>query len=244
MDWCGRLLDLVCPRVCYLCRSPLCAGDNRYLCPRCWRRLDLMRGPACLRCAMPLGPGNAMRERCHWCGRLHFAFAQTRAAGVYRGGLRRLLLDFKFRACLQLAEPLAAAIAWQLRRLPLTPAPQLLVPVPLSARRERQRGYNQAALLADALARRLRLPCLDALVKNRDTVPQARLTNRARQRNVQRAFAVAPGCAGKLAGKVVLLVDDVLTTGSTAHACSTLLRREAHARRVSVATVARTVKHC
>jgi ComF family protein len=113
----------------------------------------------------------------------------------------------------------------------------LLVPVPLHPRRLRERGFNQSALLAAELGRRTARPMLaDALVRRRDTAPQAGLTAAARRRNVRDAFAVAR--RGSVAGRVVTLVDDVFTTGATALACARVLRG-AGAREVRLVTIAR-----
>jgi ComF family protein len=113
----------------------------------------------------------------------------------------------------------------------------VLVPVPLHPRRRRERGFNQAELLAREVGRRARLPVApSALVRRKDTVAQAGLSAAARRRNVRGAFAVRRRAA--VAGKVVVLVDDVLTTGATASACASLLR-DAGASEVRLLAVAR-----
>ncbi len=114
-----------------------------------------------------------------------------------------------------------------------------LVPVPLHPRRRRERGFNQSALLAREIARRTgKATCPDALCRRVDTVPQAGLSAAARRRNVRDAFAVQRRAA--VAGRTVVLVDDVLTTGATALACARRLG-EAGAREVRLLTVARVV---
>jgi ComF family protein len=115
----------------------------------------------------------------------------------------------------------------------------VLVPVPLHPRRLRERGFNQSALLAREIARRTgKATCPDALRRRLDTVPQAGLSAAARRRNVRDAFAVQRRAA--VAGRTVVLVDDVLTTGATALACARRLG-EAGAREVRLLTVARVV---
>jgi ComF family protein len=115
----------------------------------------------------------------------------------------------------------------------------VLVPVPLHPRRLRERGFNQSTLLAREIGRRVGRPCGErALVRRKDTSPQAGLTAAARRRNVAGAFAVRR--RGQVAGRVVTLVDDVFTTGATAYACARALE-EAGAREVRLLSVARVL---
>jgi ComF family protein len=118
------------------------------------------------------------------------------------------------------------------------PRPDLLLPVPLASHRLRERGFNQAGMLGRWLSSQLRLPCDERLLmRTRETTAQQQLTAKARRRNLRQAFAVT----GKLTGKHVAVVDDVLTTGATAQAIAQVLRK-AGARQVDVYCLARTPK--
>jgi ComF family protein len=157
------------------------------------------------------------------------------AAGSFESPLREAIHALKYRAAPALAEPLGSLVAVRLAGQ----AVDLVVPVPSHRRRVRQRGWDHARLLAEAVARELAVPVDPKLLcRTRSTRPQVGLAPWARQANVAGAFAAR--CA-LTAGRVVL-VDDVLTTGATASACATALLT-AGARQVIVATVARATAH-
>lgn len=144
----------------------------------------------------------------------------ARAAFVYEGPMRRALSRLKYGGAARLARPLAESAAPMLPGLLALADVTALVPVPVHADRLRQRGYNQAALLAERLARAVRLPLADVLVRRRPTTQQHRLDRVARLRNLRGAFAVAPG---RQPPSTVVLVDDILTTAATLEACATVL---------------------
>jgi ComF family protein len=155
------------------------------------------------------------------------------AWGEYRDGLERLLHAFKFERYDFLDDPLASLIEERLReRSDL--AFDAVVGVPMTRRRERERGYNQSALLARALAGKLGLPFAPRfLVREKDRERQSKLARRARAENVRGAFA-----ARDAGGKALLVVDDICTTGETLRACAEALRKGG-ASRVCAVTVAK-----
>jgi ComF family protein len=173
---------------------------------------------------------------CAACLRRPPPYRDARSAARYTGVAREALHALKFRGQARLAAPLSDLLV----DVCAAAAPllaDLVVPVPLHPERERQRGFNQSALLARRLASRLRLPCRTrALERWRPTRPQTELTGRERRRNVRGAFSVAE--PARVRDRHVMLVDDVLTTGATVLECSRVLVR-AGARAVSVVTVAR-----
>lgn len=163
----------------------------------------------------------------------------TRGAslGPHAGLLRLLVHELKYRGRQRLAHRLAERLLREPALAAVLDGDVVLVPVPLHPRRQRERGFNQCALLAEALGRGAGRPVLaDALVRLRDTASQAGLTAAARRANVEGAFAVRR--RGAVAGRVVVLVDDVVTTGATIGACARALRRAGVAE-VRVACVAR-----
>jgi ComF family protein len=161
------------------------------------------------------------------------SFDHAASFGMYEGALRSLIHLFKYSGMKPLSKPLAAYLE---RTIPIDTAFDAIVFVPLYWRRKWRRGFNQAELLARHVARRRGLPVLNALRRKRATATQAGLASAGRRRNVAGAFALRPG--PDLAGKKILLIDDVMTTGATASACASVLKRGG-AKSVSLFTVAR-----
>ncbi len=210
-----RLKDALYPpgAVCAACGALRVDDLPTRLCARCARGFRPLPLPCCARCGKPGWQGH-----CPDCLTLPpDAIDARRAAFAYVGAAGRLVRALKYDHVLAAADTFAPAMAAAM------PGGRFdaIVPVPLHRRRERMRGFNQALALASALAARCGLPVLEALERTRHTKAQARLTGDKRAENVRDAFrAVMP-----MDGLSLLLVDDVLTTGSTALACAEALRR-------------------
>jgi ComF family protein len=143
------------------------------------------------------------------------------AAFAHRGALRKALERLKYAGARRVAEPLANSAVPALGRLTAISGPATLVPVPIHPKRLGQRGYNQASLIAVALGRATGLPVRELLVRSRETTKQHRLDRAARLRNLENAFAAAPGPPPS---GTVVVVDDILTTSATLEACAGVLR--------------------
>ena len=230
-------VGLVLPPSCLACYAPV--GQSGALCADCWSRVSFIGQPCCARCGLPFAIEAAPDALCGDCARLPPAYDRARAAFLYEGTGRELILAFKMADRSWVAPRLAA---WLERAAaPLLPDADLLVPVPLHRWRLLARRFNQAAVLASRMARQADgLVVPDLLVRTRRTPPQTRLSRFARRRNVRGAFAVRRSRAHLVAGRNILLVDDVLTTGATVSACARTLRK-AGAARVDVATLARAL---
>ncbi|MBI2818934.1 MAG: ComF family protein [Acidobacteria bacterium] len=173
---------------------------------------------------------------CGYCRHGVFGFERARSFGAYDGALREILQQYKYQGYRPLARPLGDRLAQTFKRLHDGPL-DLILPVPLHRRRERERGFNQAGLLAERVGKLsgIRLGGKDC-VRARDTPPQAGLRAAERRKNVKGAFAVPH--PERVRGRRILLVDDVLTTGATADACARALMA-AGAKGVWVLTLAR-----
>ena len=170
---------------------------------------------------------------CPRCRRRHSPLTTSRAIGAYDGTLRAILHAFKYDGCRSLATGLGARL--RVRAADLLATADLVVPVPLHRSRRRQRGFNQAR----ELALRLGVPMADALRRTRATPSQTDLPAEARHENMRSAFALRRWYAPtRLAGRRIVLVDDVSTTGATVEACAAVLRA-AGAADVSAVTAAR-----
>lgn len=189
---------------------------------------------------------HAGEPRCGLCRRLEPVFTRAAAYGSYEGGLRELIHLLKYEHVKPAANVLGRMLAEVMAELQPSFEHKrvVVVPVPLHAGKLKQRGFNQAELIARCASKlvpfggQLEL-APDAMLRVRETASQIGLTRRQRRENLRGAFVV--NCPGKIEGQEVVLVDDVLTTGTTASECARMLRR-AGAMEVWVATVARTMK--
>ena len=194
------------------------------------------RSDRCSRCALPVP---ATVRTCGTCLATPPSFDAAIACVDYVAPWDRLVTAFKFHAALDLGPVFATAIA-NAAATSETPLPSLLLPVPLAAARLRERGYNQAWELARRAGRQLGIPTEPSLLlRIRDTSHQLSLHPAARAGNVHGAFAVEPRRRGEVAGRSIAIVDDVMTTGSTAAAIASALK-QAGALHVSVWVYART----
>lgn len=213
------------------------------ICRPCLDQLTPWNAPSCPRCGRPFVSAAAVAGvehlLCHGCRRGLYDFDFARSYGAYSSPMARAVVMLKY----QRVTPLAGWFADRLLPLVRENAAEfgcdVIVPVPLHAARQRERGYNQAELIAQALAKRLRLPCRShLLVRTQPRPEKLRLTVRERWHSVRNAFDMRQGAqVDKLR---VLLLDDVLTTGATLDACSRALR-EAGAAYVAAITVARAM---
>jgi ComF family protein len=190
-------------------------------------------------CAVPLSRHDL---HCGACLTNPPAFQQTWVACNYAAPLDQLILSLKFGHQLAVAPALAHMLAASLNSID-QPLPDLLMPVPLSATRLAQRGFNQSLEIARPLARLIGLPLYPRLLlRVRDTTAQSLLHPNQRRHNVRHAFTPDPDYEDKIRGRHIGVVDDVMTTGATLHEIATCLHRHG-ARRVSNLVFARTPPH-
>ncbi|MGB7369801.1 ComF family protein [Erythrobacter sp.] len=231
------VVDLVYPPRCPLCGDAIAAQGA--LCVECWNALELPSEPGCASCQRPLAEPADRSAICFACTAEPPRHSGIHAASVYNDASRKLVLTYKHGGKIALAPLLGRLVAG---RLPAAAEnPPLLVPVPLHRWRLWQRGFNQAALLAREIAKTGKGDLLvDALQRHRPTPSLGGLGREAREKVLSGAVRVRPSAQGMLSGRDVVLVDDVLTSGATAKACTAALL-DAGAKSVRIACFARVV---
>lgn len=233
----GRLgywiLDFALPARCAGCGCIV--AEVHSFCPECWNRIEFLGAGGCVTCGLPLEATDA--EHCAVCLASPPRIARTRAAVVYGEVARGLALRLKYGRKIAIARTMARYMA---PLIDAQPGAALLVPVPLHRVRLWQRGFNQSAIVARELSRRTGLETDAAVLKRiKRTPPLKGMSLLQRRRVVAGAFKVADRSV--IDGRTVVLVDDVLTTGSTANACARELRRSGAAR-VELISWARVVR--
>jgi len=231
------VLDVALPPLCPSCREPL--GDGHGLCAACWAKLSFIEPPFCARLGIPFvydpGPGLLSMEAIA----NPPSYDRARAAVRYDDVARALVHKFKYSDHLELAPMLGQWMARAGREL--TREADALIPVPLHWRRLWARRFNQSAALALAVSRVADVPVLgETLRRVRATPQQVGLDKSGRAQNVQGAFRVPPERKADVAGRRLIIVDDVLTSGATVDACARALLR-AGAVHVDVLVFARVV---
>lgn len=236
--WCTQVIDVIVPPQCLMCGELVDVPGT--LCGDCWPQLRFIAGPLCEACGTPFGIDPGEGALCGDCARRRPDYGQARAAFIYDEASRGLILGFKHG---DRTDAAPAFGRWMARAgAALLAGADVLVPVPIHWTRLFARRYNQAALLAHAVGTAAGVPTLpDALVRRKRTPKLGALGPGARRRVVQGAIAFSRGRAAAIAGRRVVLIDDVHTTGATLAVCTRALL-QAGAARVDVVTLARTVR--
>lgn len=250
----GRLMDLISPRCCDLCQTPITHSEALFrwgprldLCPQCETRLPQLEQPFCMRCGEAYnGETGDHNFRCANCADRHLDFDFAIAGYKAKDNVRDLIHRFKFQRKLRLRQTLATLLVEVFRRDPRLrviagESGTVLVPVPLHRRRHAVRGFNQSFQLARLAGRELGIDVCQCLARVRETQPQSQLNRKQRLNNLKEAFALKnPRKTTRfILGKTAVLIDDVFTTGTTAAECASVLVRNGGAARVVVATIAR-----
>ncbi len=232
------LIDALLPPLCLSCGAAV-EAEGGALCAGCWKKVNFIAPPVCECCGIPFGVPVGDGTLCGACIARAPAFDYARSAMVYDAASRGMILSFKHGDGLHVAKSLAAWMGNAGEKL-LAGNEIVIVPVPLSRWRLFTRRYNQSAILAAEIGKRVPAArvCVDALLRVKNTPSQGHLNRDERVKNLAGAIAINPSRRNAIKGKKAVLIDDVMTTGATANECSRILRK-AGASSVSVLTLAR-----
>ena len=237
-DYWRSFIRLLYPAHCLSCRVPLLI-DETYLCSSCHQTIQLLKVPLCIRCASPLPPYGSYRSLCGPCSSHRPYYDRGFALVRYEEPVKTVFHHIKFGKKIWLLRLFAPLVEQCSNRLNVSDY-DMLIPVPLDSKRQRERGFNQAQAIAGMLKRsnpNRNLGIREPLVKWKRTLPQSQLTRHERLKNVEGVFSVRK--RSLVHGKHILLVDDIFTTGSTINECAKLLKEEG-AERVDFFTIARS----
>lgn len=234
------VVNLVFPPLCPVCKTRLDRKEqDLIICHTCRTAIRPVSPPVCPRCGLPVPAGDGEGYLCGSCLQERWYFDIHRTSGLYEGVLKEAIHRFKYGGVFPLAKAFGDLLQPTLKTLCQDYSVDVMIPVPLHIRRLRERGFNQALLLIKELNKRFGIPYEERILKKvTDTPVQSALKKNERRKNLRGAFEVQDQAA--IAGKAVVLVDDVYTTGATVNECSRALLK-AGAARVAVLTVARAL---
>ena len=215
------VISLFYPPVCAVCSADV--ASTEYLCATCRAKAPRISAPFCAKCSEPFFGAIDRPFECRNCAGQKLHFEAAVAAYLSRGVVREVVHQFKYNHHVHLRHVMADWLCTALEDSRLAHIRfDLIVPVPLHSARQRERGFNQAALLAKLLARRTSIPCRSTLKRIRYTTTQTAFDRAERMENLHNAFRLRK--KADVRGLQVLLIDDVLTTGSTLNECARVLR--------------------
>jgi|AntRauTorckE6833_2_1112554.scaffolds.fasta_scaffold01049_11 ComF family protein len=233
------IINIFYPVICPYCRTKV---DQEFsTCNSCWPKVQRIEKPFCLQCAAPLEAAFLNEEKCGACILTPPAFDQALAVYAYSDLVKKIALKLKRSQ----ATPTARFMAHHMHQVgkSFLQESDFIIPVPLHPNRLKQRGFNQATLLAKALAPSLKVKINTSLLKrHRDTPSQGQLSRKSRQKNIEKAFSIHSKTTEKtLLKSTITLIDDVMTTGATLEACAKTLKK-AGAEKVNVLVFSRSIR--
>ena len=217
------IVDMLYPRRCPVC-GEIVIPRGELICSSCANTFLLVAEPKCKKCSKPMD--NEEKEYCHDCEKNKHHYVKGFSVWVYDEAMKKSIADFKYKGKKEYADYYVAKVIEQYGEHIKGIKPDILVPIPIHIKKERQRGYNQAGILAKEIGRKLNIPVsLHLLQRDKYTLPQKQLNNAERLKNLEKAFSYSKINFEKIGLPIhkVLLIDDIYTTGSTIEACTKIL---------------------
>ena len=231
-----KIINIFFPLLCAGCGKQI--ETNSLFCAECQKSIQVITSPLCHLCGQPFSLKYTSTHICGECLKNPPFFKAARAVFLYTPPIKNTIIQFKFKNNTALTNDLAKILLFHLQDFLKKINPEIVIPVPLHIKRLRERGYNQCLLLAQRIAKYLKIPYEKTVLKKiKPTLPQVGLSQIQRRKNVKGSFTVTHPFLIK--EKRILLIDDVFTTGSTVNECAKVLHK-AGANGVWVATLART----
>lgn len=231
-----KIFDVFYQPVCIVCKEHISNANT--LCSNCWGQIDFITEPLCKKCGVPAEQGDYSEYLCdNQCTERGNVYQLSRSAVLYNHVISYLIKQLKYNDNTMIIKMF---VNWLMQAgKNIIPKCDFVTPVPMYKTKLIVRKYNQAALLANSLSKKSGKVCIvDLLTKIKDTENQSKLNRYERIRNLDRAFSVKRKFLSKLANKTILLIDDVITTGSTTNECSNMLMQSG-AKNVFVLTIAK-----
>jgi ComF family protein len=219
------ILDMLYPVRCPVC-GDIVIPKGRRICSTCENKPQLIIEPRCKKCSKPID--QEQREYCSDCERKKYHFDYGFSLWVYDSVMKKSISDFKYNHKREYAKYYIEKVIFNYKDIIKKLAPDVLVPVPIHKSKYRERGYNQAEILAYGIGKELNIPILPhLLIRNKKTLPQKQLSDKERLKNLQEAFIINNKALSDYPKRLkrILLVDDIYTTGSTIEACTNVLLR-------------------
>lgn len=238
------LLNFIFPLDCKICEKPIRESKGYSICEDCFKTIELIERPYCIKCGKPLIPSVFFKQNreilCLDCKRKKYSFEFSRSTGVYDKVLKKCIHLFKYYGEKKLAKPLGKLMVdYLVKNDEFKKRIDLIIPVPLHKNDLRKRGFNQSILLGRVVGNYFSISVGEkVLIKKKLTPFQANLSKKEREKNILRAFLVEK--PKEIKGKNILILDDVFTTGATVEECTKELMK-ARAKNIFVLTLARTV---
>lgn len=218
------ILDIIYPVRCPLC-AEIVIPKGDMICPACREKLPYINEPKCMKCGKPLE--HEEKEYCNDCERKNYHFDKGYAVWHYNEDMKQSIADFKYHSKKEYAKFYIDEILRYYGHIINKLSPDAIVPVPIHRSKHLQRGYNQADILAKGVGKGLDIPVIsDMLIRNKKTLPQKKLSDTERLRNLSEAFQYNEKAVIQHNEQIkkILLVDDIYTTGSTIEACTNVLK--------------------
>ncbi len=238
------LLNFIFPLDCKICEKPIRESKGYSICEDCFKTIELIERPYCIKCGKPLIPSVFFKQNreilCLDCKRKKYSFEFSRSTGIYDKVLKKCIHLFKYYGEKKLAKPLGKLMVdYLVKNDEFKKRIDLIIPVPLHKNDLRKRGFNQSILLCRVIGNYFSISVGEkVLIKKKLTPFQANLSKKEREKNILRAFLVEK--PKEIKGKNILILDDVFTTGATVEECTKELMK-ARAKNIFVLTLARTV---